>query len=94
MMAAILSGGAATHQIPSDPEREVGISQVFLAFAVSRFGDASGIAGSIIDSLGVTEGDSSRRIRYPGEQVLRIRADNLAQGIPVDPRVWSEIQAL
>ena len=31
MMAALLSGGRATHEIPNDPEHEAGLSQVFLA---------------------------------------------------------------
>src|ERR1700730_10695435 len=31
MLAAMLSGGLATHQIPRDPTRESGISQIFLA---------------------------------------------------------------
>ena len=90
MIAAMLSGGAATHQIAADPERESGVSQVFLAFAVSRFGDTSSIADSIIESLRAEDG----AIRYPGEQVLRIRAENLARGVPVDPGVWSEVLAL
>ena len=31
MVAAMLSGGLATHQIPLDPTRESGLSQIFLA---------------------------------------------------------------
>src|SRR6201999_3375347 len=31
MLAAMLSGGLATHQIPRDPFRESGLSQIFLA---------------------------------------------------------------
>ena len=31
MLAAMLSGGLATHQIPLDPLRETGLSQIFLA---------------------------------------------------------------
>jgi 3-dehydro-L-gulonate 2-dehydrogenase len=37
MLAAMLSGGLATHQIPREPERESGISQVFLAIDPSNF---------------------------------------------------------
>ena len=86
MIAAMLSGGSATHQIAADPERETGVSQVFLAFRGETFGDGRGMADSIIESL-----DGAR---YPGKQVLRIRAENLAQGVPVDPAVWREVQAL
>ena len=84
MMAAMLSGGAATHQIPSDPEREVGVSQVFVAIGPSAF-NTSSIADAIIDSLG--------EARYPGEQVARIRAENMELGVPVDPVVWREVRA-
>ena len=87
MMAALLSGGLATHQIPADPERETGVSQVFVAFDLSSFGDSGPLADSIIGSL---DGAS----RYPGEQVARIRGENLARGVPVDAAVWREIQAL
>lgn len=92
MMAAVLSGGSATHQIPADPERETGLSQVFLAFGISSFGDAGSIADAIIDSIRVSEPESSGRIRYPGEQVLQTRAENMALGVPVDPAIWREVQ--
>jgi 3-dehydro-L-gulonate 2-dehydrogenase len=85
MIAAMLSGGAATHQIPADPDRETGVSQIFLAISLSAFGDTAPLADSIVASLGV---------RYPGEQVLRTRAENLTHGIPVDPALWREVQAL
>ena len=94
MIAAMLSGGAATHQIPPDPERETGVSQVFIAFDLSPFGNSGPIADSIIDSLRAAEGAPSGHVRYPGEQVLRIRTENMAQGVPVDPAIWLEIQAL
>ncbi len=83
MMAAMLAGGAATHQIPADAERETGVSQVFIAFGLSSFANAGPIAESIIGSLGP--------IRYPGKQVLRTRAENMERGVPVDPAIWSEV---
>ena len=36
VIAALLSGGRATFQVPTDPERETGLSQVFIAFSPSR----------------------------------------------------------
>jgi 3-dehydro-L-gulonate 2-dehydrogenase len=79
MIAAMLSGGAATHQIPSDSERETGVSQVFVAFTAFD----SKMADGIVQSLG--------EVRYPGQQVLLIRAENLELGVPVDETVWREI---
>jgi 3-dehydro-L-gulonate 2-dehydrogenase len=90
MAAAMLSGGAATHQIPLDPERETGVSQVFLAFHLRAFGNADAIADGIIASLRGPAEDA----RYPGEQVIRIRTENLALGVPVDPAVWREVAGL
>ena len=85
MMAAMLSGGLATHQIPRDPERETGISQVFLAMDPLALGgdrDLPGMADAILASLGS---------RYPGQRTLEVRAENLALGVPVDPVVWREV---
>jgi 3-dehydro-L-gulonate 2-dehydrogenase len=86
MIAAMLSGGLATHQIPKDPERETGIAQFFLALDPSGFAvDSAAIADRIIASL-----DS----RYPGQRTLELRAENLALGVPVDEAVWREAQQM
>jgi len=85
MMAAMLSGGRATHQVPADPLREAGVCQVFVAFDPSINDGAADMADRIVASLGV---------RYPGQQVLRIRAENLALGLPVDPALWDELQTI
>jgi 3-dehydro-L-gulonate 2-dehydrogenase len=100
MIAAMLSGGAATHQIPADPEREAGVSQVFLAFNVASFGNAGGgnadrLADSIVASIAEpVDGEPGGHVRYPGEQVLRTRAENLKLGVPIDPEVWREVKGL
>jgi len=90
MVAAILSGGAATHQIPADPEREAGVSQVFVAIAPPDPDAAARMADAIVASIRGEDG----AVRYPGEQVARIRAENLARGVPVDDALWNEIAAL
>jgi len=83
MIAAMMAGGLATNQIPQDPEREIGICQMFLALNAAAFPAAAEIAKSVIASLGST--------RYPGERVLRVREENLTLGIPVDDATWDEI---
>jgi 3-dehydro-L-gulonate 2-dehydrogenase len=83
MIAAMLSGGLATHEIPGDPEKETGISQVFLALDPSGFG--AGVADRIVGALGS---------RYPGQRTLALRAENMALGVPVDPAVWEEVRAM
>jgi 3-dehydro-L-gulonate 2-dehydrogenase len=85
MVAATAAGGLATHQIPADPEREIGVCQIFLALNTSQFPDAGPIAEGVIGSLG--------GVRYPGERVLRVREENLAEGIPIDEVTWGKIEA-
>jgi 3-dehydro-L-gulonate 2-dehydrogenase len=88
MIAAMLSGGLATHQIHKDPERETGISQFFLALDPSGLGP-EGAAAEIADGI-----VASLEARYPGQRTLQLRAENLALGVPVDPAVWHEVQKM
>lgn len=96
LVGATLSGGSATYQIPDEPERETGLSQVFIAIdpaALPSNRSASAIADDIIANFQLPESTDGIRVRYPGEQVLQTRKQNLAQGIPVDPEIWREVQS-
>jgi 3-dehydro-L-gulonate 2-dehydrogenase len=98
MLAAMLSGGHAAHQIPRQSTRESGVSQVFLAIDPSHFAtrpDLDRIAAGILQSLrDATPIDPARPIRYPGEQTLQLREENLELGVPVDPAIWQKLQSL
>lgn len=98
MMAAMLSGGLATYQFPLDPTREAGQSQIFLAVDPSNLGAAeelNRIAEGVIANLhGMTPLDPSRPLRYPGEQTLHLREENLRLGVPVDPELWQQIHTI
>jgi 3-dehydro-L-gulonate 2-dehydrogenase len=95
MLAAMLSGGLATHQIPLDPTRETGLSQIFLAIDPTNLASAeelTHISDSIINDLHhATPADPSKPIRYPGEQTLHLREENIHLGVPVDPDIWNHI---
>jgi len=95
MLAAMLSGGLATHQIPLDPTRESGISQIFLAVdagTIAQPQELSRIADGILDSLReATPADPGKPVRYPGAQTLQLREENLRLGVPVDPEIWRRI---
>jgi 3-dehydro-L-gulonate 2-dehydrogenase len=95
LIAAMLSGGNATHQIPRDPERETRTSQVFLAIDPSHLAspdDLATTADAILASLQrATPIDPRKPIRYPGEQTLAIRRDNLEKGVPVDETLWQQL---
>ncbi len=96
MVAALLSGGSATHQIEPLPEHETNLSQVFIAVNPASLNSAASanIADEIIAYLHATPPVSGTRVRYPGERVIEIREQNLVEGIPVDPEIWREVQSL
>jgi 3-dehydro-L-gulonate 2-dehydrogenase len=98
MVAAMLSGGHATYQIPLDPLRETGLSQFFLAIDPSTLGTAQDMARTaegILNSLReATPVDPAKPVRYPGEQALHLRKDNLRLGVPVEPDVWQKLNDL
>jgi len=96
LLASVLSGGNATHEIPADPELETRLSQVFIAIAPSLIGpqeQVSQIADAIIDNLHGSK-STSGAVRYPGEQVLKTRSENLSHGIPINAAIWSDIHKL
>jgi 3-dehydro-L-gulonate 2-dehydrogenase len=95
MFAAMLSGGLATHQLSLDPVRESGQSQVFLAIdpgAIATAQELSKIADGILASLhAATPVEPERSVRYPGEETLRLREENMRLGVPVDPDIWQQL---
>ncbi len=94
LIAAMLSGGQATHQIPRDPEHETGLSQVFIAInlvALDQKGLAGRLADQIVERMQLPQQLSDEHVRYPGERVLQTRRENLAQGIPVDESDWDAL---
>jgi len=97
MVGAMLSGGHATYQIPREPSRETGLSQIFLAIDPGSIGSAhelTKIADGIIGSLReATPVDPAKPVRYPGEETLRLREENMRLGVPVDPEIWQQINA-
>ncbi len=95
MIGAMLSGGLATHDFGPDPLREAGQSQIFLAIDPSNLAttqELTRIADGVIDHLHqATPADPADPIRYPGEQTLHLREENMRLGVPVDPELWHEL---
>jgi len=97
MVGALLSGGCATYRIPADTERETDLSQVFIAVDLSSVDRAStsvSLADQIVEHLQSSSVAVGGQVRYPGERVLRTRRENMANGIPVEPSIWREVQGL
>jgi 3-dehydro-L-gulonate 2-dehydrogenase len=87
LVAAILSGGRATHEIPPDPELESALSQVFIAIDPDR--PDAGLADRVVAHLHAGDGE----VRYPGERTIETRNRNMRDGVPVDPAIWRDVQA-
>ncbi len=98
MLAAMLSGGRSTYEIPLEPTRESGVSQVFLAIDPATYAareELDRIADGILESLrAAVPIDPAKPVRYPGEQTLHLRQENLKLGIPVTPDVWEKLTTL
>jgi 3-dehydro-L-gulonate 2-dehydrogenase len=97
ILAAILSGGLSTSEI-SRLQAEHALSQVFIAIDLSKLGNHSSIENSIreiIDDYHKSIPDKKgSAVRYPGEKAVRLRKENMADGIPVSVQIWNEILAL
>jgi 3-dehydro-L-gulonate 2-dehydrogenase len=100
LLAALLSGGKATHQITADPDRETMLSQVFIALNPAQLdqsqgrGLASQAADQIVEYFQGSPHSHDALLRYPGQRVLNTRKENLENGVPVDPSIWQQLQAL
>lgn len=97
ILAALLSGGLATHQIEKDSLKETGLSQVFLASnlpLIDKDNARERMISRIIQSVYGTNTSTAEGIRYPGERTLKIRRQNMAEGIPVDPQIWEQVRAM
>ncbi len=98
MAGAMLSLGNATHQIGTDPLRETGLSQVFLAMAPNVLGQAEqleALADGIVASVHAARpAEEHRSVRYPGENTLRLREENSRMGLPIDSSIWAQIAAM
>ena len=97
LLAAVLSGGDSTHEI-SRREKEHSVSQVFISLNISKLSHSSSIPGIIENIISdykqsVVENEDNP-VRYPGENILKIREQNQKNGIPVLKNVWQEITGL
>jgi 3-dehydro-L-gulonate 2-dehydrogenase len=94
LLAALLSGGAATHQIPRDAIGESALSQVFLAFDLPGIDESGAREAAIAGILASLGGTDAAPIRYPGERMQRIRRESDELGVAVDPGMWEQILAM
>jgi 3-dehydro-L-gulonate 2-dehydrogenase len=89
LMAAMLSGGQATHQI-SRPDFETGLSQVFIAVNLTAV-DQNNLAAEVADHH--CKSADKEGVRYPGENVLKTRRESRT-GHPAEQSAWDELRTL
>lgn len=98
LFAGCMALGNTTAAVGRLPGDEHGVSQVFMAINFHEIAPkkvADEIAeDAIADLLASKPEKGDGRIIYTGQLTQEIRQENLAQGIPVDERVWAEITAL
>ena len=98
LVAAILSGGYSVTDIGKNCEDEYGLSQVLIAIDPTKMNEP-GFQESLIqrvvdDITSSIPAEEGKAVRYPGQNSLKIRRENTANGIPVLDSVWEQIIAL
>ena len=88
-LAALLSGGQATHNIGAQGD-EHAVSQTYIAIDVTSLNGrewCERIVNGIIDDLH----EVHESARYPGEGMLRTRRESLEKGVVVEEDQWEEL---
>ncbi len=97
ILATVLSGGRSVHEVKSC-ESESGISQVFIAIDPTKLFNHQIIDNSIDNIINDLHNsipdEAGSTARYPGENILSIREENMRSGIPVKKSIWENILSL
>jgi 3-dehydro-L-gulonate 2-dehydrogenase len=97
ILSAILSGGLSVNEITAQ-KNEANLTQVFIAIDLSKLENNKTIAAAVQKIISDYHQSiplpGGKPVRYPGENILAVRAENTAKGIPVGKEVWEEIKKL
>ncbi|OOQ58368.1 2,3-diketo-L-gulonate reductase [Mucilaginibacter pedocola] len=93
LLATILSGGSSTAAITQSGRKETGVSQVFIAIKADADQNET-LINEIIAYTKTSETADGSEILYPGENMLRTREKNMAEGVLVDERIWEEVKGM
>jgi 3-dehydro-L-gulonate 2-dehydrogenase len=98
IFASSLSLGNSVSAIGTFADGEHDLSQLFMAVDFAKIAPKEEVETMIreaVEDLLASKPDGSPNpIVYPGQRMAGIRARNLAEGIPVDERIWDRILAL
>ena len=93
-MAAVISGGQATHQIGKQ-DSEYAVSQVYIAIDVTEVMGSTRLNQTVAEIINdfhtATPLDKNESVRYPGEGMLRTRQESLEKGVLVDETQWQAL---
>lgn len=96
-VAALVSGGRASHQIGREGA-ECAVSQVFLAINAAALGDEDSLdaaANAIVDDLHAAAPIlEAEGVRYPGEGMQRTRRESLSAGVLVDEEQFAALRGM
>ncbi|TDG36654.1 3-dehydro-L-gulonate 2-dehydrogenase [Pedobacter changchengzhani] len=89
LMCSLLSGGRTTAEISAAP-LETNVSQIFICFSLKN---ENYNYADIIEKVRAFTLSSSNdnQVHLPGQNVKKLRAENLQKGIPVDEKIWNSI---
>lgn len=97
IVASALSGGRTSKEVGELPT-ETELSQVFIAIDVRNMPDGEAFAARLRDTLEdmqtSTPVDAERPVYYPGQNMMRLRRENMEKGIPVEDSVWEGVKKL
>jgi 3-dehydro-L-gulonate 2-dehydrogenase len=94
LLATVLSQGKSTKQITDQPT-ESGVSQVFIAIKPQLGRQTDDLIEEILNFTKSSQRvDADKPISYPGENTLKTRNKNIAEGVLVDEKIWAEVKAL
>jgi 3-dehydro-L-gulonate 2-dehydrogenase len=93
LLVTILSQGRSTAKI-TESGAETGISQVFIAIKPEE-GLTAQLIEQIIAYIKTSRPvEESTEVTYPGENTLKMRLRNKAEGIPVEEGIWQKVLEL
>jgi len=97
ILGSVISGGLSTSEI-TKMEGEYSLSQIFIAISLENLSNRERIEATVNDIIkNYKESDPAEpgiRIRFPGENVVKVREENRINGIPVNKSVWDTILSL
>lgn len=97
LVASVLAGGR-TAQMVGELPAESELSQVFLAISLDALPDQEELKKQIHATLEDLKTsmpvEENHKVYYPGENMMRVRLENMEKGIPVDEEIWNKVLAL